>query len=61
MNISVAKGGIVGVQLYSMGTTRVCVVCIVDTTAAIYSYFKVGIKVSNFVEIGVGEDLKNYE
>ena len=44
-----------------MGTTRVCVVCIVDTTAAVYFYFKAGIKVSNFVEIGVGEDVKNYE
>ena len=61
MKISVAKGGIVGVQLWSMGTTRVCVVCIVDTTAAVYFYFKAGIKVANFVEIGVGEDLKNHE
>lgn len=44
-----------------MGTTRVYAVCIVDTTAAVYFYFKAGIKVSNFVVIGVGEDLKNHE
>jgi hypothetical protein len=44
-----------------MGTTRVFVVCTVNAAAAVYFNLKAGMKVSNFVEIGGDEDLKNHE
>jgi hypothetical protein len=37
------------------------IVCTVDAAAAVYFYFNAGIKVTNLVEIGVDEDLKNHE